>query len=91
MLTFQVKISHLESYLNKEEENYADSFKTDILFYFNEFDETNPDLKFLEKLDSIEQIENWVDKLTSRIVMKFDEDGEQINDFIHEYLLLVLN
>jgi len=41
------------------------------------------------KLESFVEIEDWVDRLTSRIVLKFDEDTEQLNDFITDYLLMI--
>ena len=33
-------------------------------------------------LDSKEEIHNWVDKLTSKIVVKYNEEEEQLSDFI---------
>lgn len=86
MLTLIQKITHLESVLNLPHDNYADSFKTDILFFFDEFDPTNPKLKFLEKLSSTIEIEQWLTKLTSRITLKFDQETEQLSDFIYDYL-----
>ncbi len=89
MLSFADKISYLENYLNSIQDNYADSFKTDILFFFDEFNDRNQQLRFLNKLESFVEIEDWVDRLTSRIVLKFDEDTEQLNDFITDYLLMI--
>lgn len=37
MLKQKDKIAVLKEYLYDKQDNYADSFKTDILFYFNEF------------------------------------------------------
>jgi len=37
---------------------------------------------------TFEEIENWITKLTSRIVLKFDEESERINDFIADYVAL---
>ncbi len=82
MLSLTDKIHYLENYLNNPQDNYADSFKTDILIFFDEFEETNTRLAFLHKLNTYDEIENWVNRLTSTIVMKFDEDSEQLNDFI---------
>ena len=45
-------------------------------------DFNSEDFKFLSELKSKEDIYKWVDKLTSKIVMKFNEDEEQISDFI---------
>lgn len=40
-------------------------------------------LKFEERIvKSKEEIKNWVDNLTSKIVIKFNEDEEQLSDFI---------
>ena len=50
---------------------------------FNDFEDVNSeDFKFLSELKSKEDIYKWIDKLTSKIVMKFNEDEEQLSDFI---------
>lgn len=83
MLNFAEKIEILKEYLSEIKDNYADSFKTDIMLYFNNFEDFNSeDFKFLSELKSKEDIYKWIDKLTSKIVMKFNEDEEQISDFI---------
>lgn len=83
MLNFAEKIEILKEYLSEIKDNYADSFKTDIMLYFNDFEDVNSeDFKFLSELKSKEDVYKWVDKLTSKIVMKFNEDEEQISDFI---------
>lgn len=83
MLNLAEKIEILKEYLSEIKDNYADSFKTDIMLYFNDFEDVNSeDFKFLSELKSKEDIYKWVDKLTSKIVMKFNEDEEQISDFI---------
>lgn len=87
-MTLNNKIEILKRQLNQSESNYADSFKADIIMYFDEdFSEENEELSFLNKLNSKEEIENFINKLTSRFVMKFDADGESENDFIHDYLI----
>ncbi len=86
MLSLTNKISHLENYLTDIQDSFADSFKTDILFYFDEFETPNKRLSFLHHLTSVEEIEHWVDGLSSSIVLKFDEETEQLNDFIDDYL-----
>ena len=86
MLSLQEKISYFENSLRRIENNYADSFKCNISLFFGDFNLENQLLKFLDKLNSLDEIENWISKLTSRIVMKFDEEHEQINDFIYDYL-----
>lgn len=85
MLSFNEKIELLKNYLEDIKDNYADSFKTNILFYFDEFediDESDLKLKFLNRLNSKEEIHSWVDNLTSKIVLKFDEDEIGLSDFI---------
>ena len=83
MLNFEEKIEILKEYLSEIKDSYADSFKTDIMLYFNDFEDVNSeDFKFLSELKSKEDIYKWIDKLTSKIVMKFNEDEEQISDFI---------
>jgi hypothetical protein len=87
-MTLNNKIEILKRQLNKTESNYVDSFKADIIMYFDEdFSEENQKLSFLNKLNSKEEIENFINKLISRFVMKFDADGESENDFIHDYLI----
>lgn len=87
MLEITQKINHLKEILEKEEENYADSFKQDIIMYFDDdFTASNKTLHFLNDLNSFAEIEEWVGKLTSRFVMKFDPEGEQEDDFIYNYM-----
>ena len=91
-MTFIQKIHHLENHLNKVEENYDDSFKQDITMYFNEdFSEENQELNFLNNLNTKEEIETFVDNLTSQFVLKFDEKQESENDFIQDYLSFILS
>lgn len=83
MLNLESKIKILKTYLSDIKDNYSDSFKTDIAFYFNEFEDIQKiDFKFLDRLNSQEGIHQWVDNLTSKIVMKFDENEEQLSEFI---------
>lgn len=88
MSTLIKKITHLEKILNQPEENYADSFKADIIEYFYSFEIEDQELSFLNSMVTFEEIENWITKLTSRIVLKFDEESESINDFIADYIKL---
>lgn len=83
MLSFQEKILYLETLLDKSEENYADSFKTDIKFFLNDFEIENKLFSFLHNLKTSNEIDNWINKLTSRIVMK--EDQLEVNDIINDY------
>ena len=82
MLNFAEKISYIEEFLLQNEENYSDTFKTDIAIYLGEFETHNSNLNFLEKLSSKEDIIAWVNNLTSKIILKFNEDEEQLFDFI---------
>lgn len=86
MLSLNKKIQHFENYLSQPNDNYADSFKEDILMFIDDFTNQNKLLSFLNSINSLEGIENWVDKLCSRIVLKFDSEGEEINDFIYDYM-----
>lgn len=86
MLTINSKIEYLRDQLDTIPNNYADSFKTDILFFIGDFNEQNQLLSFLNQFSSKIEIIKWVNKLTSRIVMKFDEESESINDFIFDYI-----
>ena len=86
-MTASEKIECLEQFLNQPEENYADSFKADIIMFFDDdFSKENSQLLFLGNLNSKRDIKNWIDKLTSRFVMKFDSEFETENDFIYDYL-----
>jgi hypothetical protein len=86
MLTFVEKISYFQKSLNKTEGNYYDNFKQDILIFIDEFNSENCHLKFIENLTSYKQIDKWIEKLCSRLVLKFDSESEQINDFIYDYI-----
>ncbi|WP_395043703.1 hypothetical protein [Flavobacterium sp.] len=86
-MTLNQKFQHLENFLYQEEQNYADSFKTDIAFYFDEdFSEENQQLSFLNNLNSKKEIETFINNLTSKFVLKFDENQEAENDFIDNYI-----
>ena len=88
-MTFREKIRVLESYLIEEPKNYKDSFKTDLYLFFDEdFSVDNPLLNFLNSIEDSTKIKNWVELVTSQIVLKFDEDVESIGDFIGEFIEL---
>jgi len=87
-MTLHEKIKIFEQLLNQPKENFADNFKVDIIMFFDDdFSENNEQLIFIDKLNSIEEIQNWIDKLTSRFIMKFDADFETEDDFIYDYLV----
>ncbi|RZJ50961.1 MAG: hypothetical protein EOO44_15395 [Flavobacterium sp.] len=86
MLSLKEKINYLENYLSRSNENYADSFKEDIAIFIDDFNTENSLLYFLNNLNMLEEIEKWVDNLCSKIVLKFDSESEEINDFIYDYI-----
>jgi len=86
MLSFTQKINYLESCLTKPIENYADSFKEDIVMFIDDFNDQNKLLFFLNKFNSTKEIDEWLQNLCSRIILRFDSESEQINDFIYDYI-----
>ena len=58
-----------------------------IIYFEDDFIEENKSLGFLKNLKTKEEIINFVNKLTSRFVMKFDSDFEKENDFIYDYII----
>lgn len=84
MLTFEEKIAFLIENLNKEPENYADTFKTDIFFFIGEFSTKNSFLKFLHPLEKQIDIQNFVNFLTGKIVM--NEHQADISDIISDFI-----
>lgn len=79
------KISVLENYLSQSD-NYADSFKGEIYCIMVDFEEGNPMLVFLENLEDEKAIHQYIDRLTSRIVMKYDPEWESVGDFVRDYM-----
>ena len=79
------KIKCLEAYLEKEE-NFADSFKGEIACIMGDFEEDNPLLSFLDGLTDEKAIHQYIDRLTSRIVMKYDSELESLGDFVWDYV-----
>jgi hypothetical protein len=79
------KIKCLGDYLEKEE-NYADSFKGEIACIMGDFEEDNPLLSFLDRLTNEKAIHQYIDRLTSRIVMKYDPEWESLGDFVWDYV-----
>lgn len=83
MLELSDKINILKDYLDEIGDTHVDSFKTDIVFYFNDFeDEQSCDFQFLNRLNSKEEIHSVINHLISKIALKFDENEEQLSDFI---------
>ena len=86
-MTLSEKIQYLKNLLYQPEENYADSFKQDIILYFeNDFTRENIQMQFLNQLNTVEEIKNWVEFITSQFVLKFDTEQESEKDFIDYYL-----
>ncbi len=86
MPTYAEKITYFENSLNKTEGNYYDDFRGNIILFFEEFNSQNERLQFLNSLDSFTEIDKWIEKLASRIILKLDEESEQINDFIYDFI-----
>lgn len=89
-MILEEKITYLKKYLHKKEANFKDGYKVDIAFFFDEFSPQNPMFKFLENLKTKKEISDWVEKLTSRIVMKYDDeidDYEILQEIITDYYL----
>ena len=82
MLTFDEKIRALKNSLEDIGSSYADSFKTDMLFYFNDFDPADPKLNFLQELEFESEIKGWVNRITSLMVMKYEEEEETVGEFL---------
>lgn len=82
MLNFKEKLIVLNEILDRDEKSYADSFNAEILTEINNLDSK---FNFLKNFNSEKLIENWVNKLKSRIVMHEDDDKveEIINDYIY--------
>jgi hypothetical protein len=88
-MTFEEKIRILQTYLSQVDDTYRDSYKTDITLFFNDdFRAENSLLSFLNNLNDKNEITKWVDEVTSQIVLKFDEDFEDIGSFIGEFVEL---
>ena len=87
-MKYQDKINTLKRCLSDNPKNYRDNFKIDIIYYLNEdFHTKNSLLLFLNDLNTEKEIISFVDSLNSSILLKFDDEYEQIGDFIHEYIL----
>lgn len=81
------KIKLLEIILCDSESDYIEGFKQEIIMYFNDdFSTGNKQLEFLETFNTAVEIEDWVNKLISNFIMKFDAEGESKQDFIWDYL-----
>ena len=68
MLALEDKIEVFKKILSQEESSYADSFNANI-----DLAGSNCDYILLEKLNSENDIERWIEKLKSRIVVREDQ------------------
>ncbi|MEY5040579.1 MAG: hypothetical protein RLZZ414_104 [Bacteroidota bacterium] len=82
MLTHYQKISILQSILKDVGKGYSESFKTDVLFYFGDFEVGDVKLDFLKGLQVEVEIKARVELLLSQIVLKFNEEEDSLGDFI---------
>ncbi len=86
-MTLLEKIKYLELLLNTCENNFYDSFKIDIKLFFNEdFNENNNTFHFLKFLNTKEDINDWVDTLLAKFVLKFNSEEETEDDFIFFFI-----
>lgn len=86
-MTYSEKINFLQKILKTPENSYSDSFKDDIVMYFDDnFNKNNILLSFLYDLNSEEKIALWLGSLLSSFVMKFDPEFETENDFIFDFI-----
>ena len=81
MLSSKEKLVILNKILSRDEKSYADSFNAEILI---EIDNLNSKFNFLKNFNSEKSIENWVNKLKSRIVMH--EDDDKVEEIINDYI-----
>lgn len=64
--------------------NYADSFKEDIYRQIADMELDHLEALLLSKLQTEEVLRNWINKLTSRIVMNEERAG--VNEIIWDYI-----
>ena len=79
MFTTRQKRTYLKNLLLAKELSYADSFHSDILFAIE-----GQRLSVLTQLSTKEEIDVWLEKLKSRIVMH--EDDQDVREIIDEYI-----
>lgn len=81
MLSLEEKINKFKYFLSIKNENYADYMKDELYFYF--FVNQN-DMKFLNCLETEEQIEEKINFLTTKMIMF--ENLEGISEIINNYI-----
>ncbi|WP_439553276.1 hypothetical protein [Flavobacterium macrobrachii] len=86
-MTLFDKIKYLKELLNEPCQNYSDTFKSDIILFFeDDFTINNIQFHFLKKNISKLEIEDWLNNLLSQFVLKFNPEEETENDFISFFL-----
>jgi hypothetical protein len=88
MLNKTEKIRKLKDYLLVNNGSYADDFKSDILDFLSNHTDDDVLYNFLDELKNESDIKQWVNNVLSHIVMKFDEQFENISDFIYEFTIM---
>lgn len=86
-MTLFDKINYLKELLNQPYQNYSDTYKSDIIIFFDDdFTINNSQFHFLKKIISKSEIEDWLNNLLSQFVLKFNPKEETENDFISFFL-----
>lgn len=94
MKTRTEKYLYLISFLEKENNDYYDFFKEDILLFLeNRIDDEqlcdeNINLTFLDLCQNYKDIENWVNLVCHYLVMKYNEEDNDIEDIIDNFCSL---
>ena len=83
-MTLVQKTTLLKQLLELPQENYADSFKTDVSICLENYASEELEKLFLSKISNETELRNWIDKLTSRIVMH--EEDDNASEIIHDYI-----
>lgn len=84
MLSSAQKLEILNGILSKPGNSYADSFYNDITYCIESLDSSTMENQILQKINNHQECSEWLQKLTSRIVLHEHEDG--INEIIFDYI-----
>ena len=82
MLNQKQKIDYLKLYLSLKNDNYGDTVKEDIYFYY--FDLENFNFNFLKKLETKKEIETKIEFIVSKFILNKHQDN--LNNILNEYL-----
>jgi hypothetical protein len=80
MLSFDKKINHLKQYLAIKNDNYGDKMKDEIFDYFDNI----ADFSFLDNLNSVQDIENKIELIVSKMILNEHQDG--LKNIIQNYI-----